>query len=302
MTVETVEAPVIYDGLMAQDQKGFSSSTVDSGKAFDGFMAWSFFVYDVGMVHAPPPPFLFFFFFFFFGKHSAMGIIEVFKKSWLHLSQTAMIQWQLEGPPDMNHIIKCSIGVIGRKKWARPPVPTELIISPMQPLAQFSRNRRPVHSSTTVVWMEKWMQELLRIFFHLFPSILKMYLCIFFQASVFLYIHFSEFYSIFKNTNFHPHFWNIITASYLNWFVFFIYIFYRQFVFLFALFVWALFIVITNCQHKINPFILNVIVSELQRCHQCEADHFRMFYSYYWQYVQQRVCKSPVPSPVECFL
>lgn len=30
--------------------------------------------------------------------------------------------------------------------WAWLPVPTELIISPMEPLAQFSRNRSPVHS------------------------------------------------------------------------------------------------------------------------------------------------------------
>lgn len=37
-----------------------------------------------------------------------------------------------------------------RKKteiWALLPVPTELIISPIEPLAQFSRNRSPVHSS-----------------------------------------------------------------------------------------------------------------------------------------------------------
>lgn len=32
-----------------------------------------------------------------------------------------------------------------REIWAWLPVPTELIISPIEPLAQFSRNRSPVH-------------------------------------------------------------------------------------------------------------------------------------------------------------
>lgn len=36
-----------------------------------------------------------------------------------------------------------------RELWARLPVPTELICSCTEPLAQFSRNRSPVHSPAT---------------------------------------------------------------------------------------------------------------------------------------------------------